>query len=116
MSKEFTWEEVSRHDKEGDLWVVIDSYVYDVSSFVELHPGGKQVLKNACGKDATDAYRQFHYPTIMKKYHSRLCIGRVKGEKSQDEERPIHLIPGSFGDMVFYLSWRLPHLSLFTYF
>lgn len=51
----------SKHNKPGDLvswnsftllcrtltitqWVIIDSDVYDISKFAELHPGGRSVL------------------------------------------------------------------------
>lgn len=37
--KTFTREEVSRHATEEDLWIIIDSAVYDLSEFVDLHPG-----------------------------------------------------------------------------
>lgn len=33
-----------QHNKEGDLWVIIDSIVYDLSKFGALHPGGLGVL------------------------------------------------------------------------
>lgn len=33
-----------QHNKEGDLWVIIDSIVYDLSKFAALHPGGLGVL------------------------------------------------------------------------
>ena len=38
--KEYTRDEVAKHNKPGDLWIVIDSEVYNVSKFSELHPGG----------------------------------------------------------------------------
>ena len=34
-------QEVRKHNKEGDLYIVIDGEVYDCSSFADLHPGGK---------------------------------------------------------------------------
>jgi cytochrome b involved in lipid metabolism len=33
-----------QHNKEGDLWVIVDSIVYDLSKFGNLHPGGIGVL------------------------------------------------------------------------
>jgi prepilin-type processing-associated H-X9-DG protein len=43
-SKEFTLDDITQHNKEGDLWIVIDSKVYDLSRFADLHPGGAGVL------------------------------------------------------------------------
>jgi len=36
-----------QHNKEGDLWVIVDSIVYDLSKFGNLHPGGLGVLLDA---------------------------------------------------------------------
>ena len=36
-----------KHTKKGDLWVIIDSYVYDLSKFGAMHPGGLGVLLDA---------------------------------------------------------------------
>lgn len=35
------------------LWLVIDNIIYDCTSFVEKHPGGKAVLESFAGKDCS---------------------------------------------------------------
>lgn len=37
--KSFTREEVAKHNKEGDCWTIIDTAVYDLSKFADMHPG-----------------------------------------------------------------------------
>jgi hypothetical protein len=37
----------AQHNKEGDLWIVVDSRVYDLSKFAAMHPGGLSVLLGA---------------------------------------------------------------------
>jgi hypothetical protein len=44
--------EVARHDSPGDCWMIIDGIVYDVTGFLEAHPGGEAIARG-CGKDAT---------------------------------------------------------------
>jgi cytochrome b involved in lipid metabolism len=42
--QEYTLEQVAQHNKEGDLWVVVDAKVYDLSKFAAFHPGGDNIL------------------------------------------------------------------------
>lgn len=36
-------EEISKHKSETDAWVVVDGVVYDITRFVDTHPGGVEV-------------------------------------------------------------------------
>ena len=44
MSKSFEPEEVQKHTNEKSLWVVIHNKVYDITDFLEEHPGGEEVM------------------------------------------------------------------------
>jgi cytochrome b involved in lipid metabolism len=51
MSKDtklFTFEEVFKHNKEGDIWVIYEGHVLDVTKF-NTHPGGPEVLWELAG-------------------------------------------------------------------
>jgi len=62
--------EVAKHNSEGDLWVVIESKVYDLTSFLPDHPGGKKAIMLFAGKDATEEFNMLHPPNVLKKYLS----------------------------------------------
>ncbi|KAH6683026.1 acyl-CoA dehydrogenase-like protein [Halenospora varia] len=81
-AKTFTREEVGKNTTEDSLWFVIDSKVYDVTDFIDAHPGGESVLKQVAGQDATEAFYNLHRQEVLQKYSS-LCIGTIKGEKSK---------------------------------
>ncbi|PVU86526.1 hypothetical protein BB560_006686 [Smittium megazygosporum] len=57
-------------------WMVIDGAIYDVSSFIDEHPGGKSFITSGIGKDMTNAFNGGVY-----QHHSvarnRLCQLRV---------------------------------------
>ncbi|KAL3422499.1 acyl-dehydrogenase family protein [Phlyctema vagabunda] len=74
--------EVAKNNTEESLWFVIDSKVYDVTDFLDAHPGGEAVLKQVAGQDATEAFYNLHRQEVLQKY-SNLCIGTLEGEKSQ---------------------------------
>jgi cytochrome b involved in lipid metabolism len=39
-----TLEELAQHNKEGDAWIGVNGFVYNVSVFARVHPGGTGVL------------------------------------------------------------------------
>jgi hypothetical protein len=74
--------EVAKHNTPDDLWCIIDHKVYDLSEFVDAHPGGSVVLEQVAGTDATSAFYNLHRQEVLTKYAS-LCIGTIEGEKSE---------------------------------
>ncbi|XP_052200406.1 cytochrome B5-like protein isoform X3 [Diospyros lotus] len=54
-SKAYTRAEVSLHNKRTDCWIIIKDKVYDVTSYVEEHPGGDAILAHA-GDDSTEGF------------------------------------------------------------
>ncbi|CAI6010526.1 unnamed protein product, partial [Closterium sp. NIES-65] len=54
-TKVYSKEEVARHNKRDDCWVIIKNKVYDLTSYVDEHPGGDAILNNA-GGDATEGF------------------------------------------------------------
>lgn len=81
--KEFTLEEIAQHNKEGDVWIIIDAKVYDVSRFANMHPGGANVLyaEPVAGKDATQPFFGLHrHEVLLRPQFARLQIGTVQGQ------------------------------------
>ncbi|KAL7009249.1 hypothetical protein EMMF5_001447 [Cystobasidiomycetes sp. EMM_F5] len=79
--KTFSRAEVAKHNKEGDLWIVVDTAVYDLSKFAALHPGGANVLLEAsvAGKDGTEVFFGLHRSSVLEKYQ-RLIVGTIENE------------------------------------
>ena len=82
MSKEITRAEVAQNNSSDSLWCIIDSKVYDLTEFIDVHPGGESVLLQFAGTDATTAFYNLHRHEVIQKY-TDLCIGTIKGEKPQ---------------------------------
>lgn len=80
--KEYTLEDVARHNTKGDSWVVITGEVFDISTFAAMHPGGEKLLQKHAGTDCTDLFYSYHRHEVLEKYH-RLKIGKVKGSKAR---------------------------------
>ena len=74
---QYTIEEVSNHNREDDAWVIINKDVYDVTSFLNIHPGGKNILLQFVGGDITDYFEELHQPSILEEYAENYKIGTL---------------------------------------
>lgn len=59
-SRVLTMEEVARHNKPSDCWVVYRGVVYDITQYLKYHPGGSKILLTVAGKDCTSAFMKHH--------------------------------------------------------
>ena len=85
--------EVAVHNKPNDCWIIIDKKVYDLSHFIEEHPGGTAVIENLAGKDATEQFGLVHERSVIQKYASHTYIGdllEVEEEPSLVAEQKKH--------------------------
>lgn len=77
---EYSFEEISKHTTVDSLWLVIDGKVYDVTSFLEEHPGGKKPFLKYAGKDCTNKFNSVvdHMENENIELIKTFCIGSVK--------------------------------------
>ncbi len=72
-----TYEEISKHNTEKDCWIVVNGKAYDVTDFLDDHPGGPAVVLEAAGMDSTTPFLDAHPEDIMK-----LTLGPAGLDKS----------------------------------
>lgn len=54
---EYTLAQVSEHWQTNDCWVVVEDLVYDITEFLDEHPGGQYIVMEHAGRDATLVFR-----------------------------------------------------------
>lgn len=79
-SKEFTIEEIAKHNKPNDCWCIVKNVVLDLTSFLKDHPGGESSILNFAGKDATESFDMLHEDNVIVRYAKECVLGRVKGK------------------------------------
>ncbi|KAI8637530.1 FAD binding domain-containing protein [Parasitella parasitica] len=75
---EYSLEDVAKHNKPDDCWVVVNGQVLDVTDFLPDHPGGKKAILIYAGRDATEEFNMMHKPDVVQKYAPSAIIGTLK--------------------------------------
>uniref|UniRef100_A0A1Q3FWM9 Putative cytochrome b5 reductase 4 n=1 Tax=Culex tarsalis TaxID=7177 RepID=A0A1Q3FWM9_CULTA len=52
--------ELAEHNKPGDAWMAIRGKVYNVTRYLDFHPGGVDELMRGAGRDATSLFDEVH--------------------------------------------------------
>ena len=56
--------EVAKHQTKDDMWSAVDGLVYDLTTFIPKHPGGKKIMQGA-GIECTELYNKWHEGVIL---------------------------------------------------
>eukprot|EP00899_Mesostigma_viride_P018355 jgi/Mesvir1/26520/Mv16176-RA.1 len=75
--EEYSLEEVSQHASLTDCWLIINGKVYDVSKFMDEHPGGDEILLSTTGKDATLEFEDVGHSDTARAQMDTFLIGRL---------------------------------------
>ncbi|XP_029033088.1 cytochrome b5 reductase 4 isoform X1 [Osmia bicornis bicornis] len=72
-----TLSELANHNKQNDAWIAIRGIVFNVTRYMDFHPGGISELMRGVGKDATKLFENVHawvnYQSILQK----CVVGRL---------------------------------------
>ena len=75
--KEYTMEEVAKHNAPPSIWSVYKGFVYDITMYMDYHPGGS-IINKVAGKDMTMLYNKFHAYVNIDKFIGAFKIGYIK--------------------------------------
>ena len=72
----FTIEDLRLHNTAKDAWIAINGKVYDMTMYVDYHPGGK-IIMNAAGTDGTHLFNRYHPWVNIEALIGKLHIGNL---------------------------------------
>ena len=75
--KEYTLDEVAKHNKKTDAWIVISGKVANITKWIPKHPGGNVIMKGV-GRDATSLFNSIGHDDYAKKMVKKYQIGILK--------------------------------------
>lgn len=93
--------------------------MYDVTKFLDEHPGGMKVLLKVGGQDATDQFNMFHSPEVLEEYGPEMLIGSIgaAAAPAAEQKAVVAAVPNTFGDLVpygdpnWYQEWESPYYN-----
>jgi cytochrome b involved in lipid metabolism len=78
--KSFTWQDVAKNNHVGSAWMIVRNKVYDVTAWVDTHPGGREMILLHAGRECTNTFDSYHpfsnkAESVLKKFE----IGTLSG-------------------------------------
>jgi len=74
----YSLDEVSYHADISSCWIVIKDKVYDLTNFLDEHPGGSEIMLEHAGMDATTVFQDIGHSAEAQKILSKYYIGELR--------------------------------------
>lgn len=89
-----TLEEVSHHNRENDCWIIIHNKVYDITHYMQHHPGGWLPLDGG-GMDVTGHFLSTHPKHVWKllednSFKEKYLVGEISTPPYWNFEEPFY--------------------------
>ena len=94
-NRKFTYQQIRREiDEKKRKLLIYQCQVYDITKWIDKHPGGDLVISHMVGRDATDQILTNHSKEILDKYMKMFVVGNVDMDDAttrQYVDRPLSM-------------------------
>ncbi|XP_077209031.1 cytochrome b5 [Paroedura picta] len=81
-------EEIQEHKTSQSTWIILHRRVYDLTKFLEEHPGGEEVLREQAGGDATENFEDVGHSTDARALSDTYIIGELHPDDWEKVQTP----------------------------
>lgn len=90
-ARNVTGEELARQA----CWMALHGCVYDLTGFLEVHPGGRAVLEKVLGKDGTKSFQAVHPQSLLQSLPAGVVlIGKLSSPALPSDDSPDEAVVG----------------------
>ncbi|XP_016106078.1 cytochrome b5-like [Sinocyclocheilus grahami] len=108
--KYYTREEVQIHNMSKDTWLIIHDKVYDITRFMEEHPGGEEVLLEQAGADATESFEDVGHSTDAREMLQQYYIGELHmDDREKVSKKEVYVTTSE--DARSWTTWLIPTVA-----
>ncbi|XP_059373478.1 cytochrome b5-like [Carassius carassius] len=108
--KYYTREEIQAHNMSKDTWLIIHDKVYDITRFMEEHPGGEEVLLEQAGVDATESFEDVGHSTDAREMLQQYYIGELHmDDRKKESKKEVYITTSK--DSRSWSSWLIPSVA-----
>ncbi|XP_071345545.1 cytochrome b5 type B isoform X2 [Trachinotus anak] len=108
--KYFTLEQIRLHNMSNDTWLIIHDKVYDITGFLEEHPGGEEVLLEQGGADATESFEDVGHSTDAREMLQQYYVGELHMDDRKKENTKDDHVTNS-GEFSSWTTWLIPAIA-----
>ncbi|KAM4721867.1 cytochrome b5 type B isoform 2-T2 [Rhinophrynus dorsalis] len=108
----YTLDEVRKRNSVKEIWLVIHGRVYDITSFVEEHPGGEEVLFEQAGADATESFEDVGHSIDAREMLKQYYIGDLHPDDCKNQGNKDVLLTTSSSSSSSWTNWLIPTMAV----
>ncbi|KAG7327183.1 hypothetical protein KOW79_008789 [Hemibagrus wyckioides] len=109
--KYYSCEEVQAHNTSKDAWLIIHDKVYDITTFLEEHPGGEEVLLEQAGSDATESFEDVGHSTDARQMLQQYYIGELhECERKKEAKKEVYITTSKESSS--WSTWLIPAIAV----
>ncbi|TKS87313.1 Cytochrome b5 [Collichthys lucidus] len=109
--KYYRLSEVEEQNTFKSTWIIINNQVYDVTKFLEEHPGGEEVLREQAGGNATESFEDVGHSTDAREMASSMVIGELHPDDRHKIATPeVSEVIAAVLLLTWWYNWLIPAL------
>ncbi|KAI2815529.1 hypothetical protein CBS115989_7601 [Aspergillus niger] len=89
---EYTLADIAKHNRKDDIWIAVHGQVFDITEYLQDHPGGVDVLLETAGSDATTAFEDVGHSEDSREILQEYLIGILKDAKKYVPPKAVRVI------------------------
>lgn len=109
--KYYTLEDIRVHNLSNDTWLIIHDKVYDITTFLEEHPGGEEVLLEQAGADATESFEDVGHSTDAREMLEQYYVGELHMDDRQKKQEKVTNNTNSGESSTSWTTWLIPAIA-----